>query len=582
MSSDSRLFIAVLVVLCNLATTALSREASFLPLGTEPLAALQTFAANATAQPDADSVSAGTSSHVTGWEGTPPGLLTALLPGLALPTASPVLNALAVRLLTTPIPDGPDAASLTNVRIDRLLTLGAGETAWQQVETLPTKAIDELTLRRAAATALIGTDADALCQLLPDLIKAHDSPAWQQLQTVCALRAKDFPAAQVTLNALHEAKISDDLFFDLAEKNVISGNRQLPRQMTPLSPVDLALVQLTGLPLRAETYAKPDAVLIPALLRTNAADDKARLVLAERAARKGLIDVPQLLDAYRAASFTPDELTANLASRETGPRLRALLAQSLTHDRSPPTRLDEALRFLHSGDGIEIAGVPAQAVVSLIADIAPAAEYNRSTAEVARLYLLANKPDGALPWLRQARVAAAGIGDLKSQLQNAWPLIALNGLVADSDYDRDFDNWLTVMLQAPPVAAVNPHQNSYRPPNAPVILTPREAAAALALLLAANGQPVPDSIWLKLAGAPVFNRQLLPDALTLDRLHAAAAGHRLNETLLYALLAAGDGAAPGLPVTLSIIRALRLVGLNAEATQLAVETAAALPLANPP
>ena len=111
--------------------------------------------------------------------------------------------------------------------------------------TAKAEQIDEATLRRGAEIALV-TDADLdVCKQLPGIIKTHAAPEWQEAMIVCQLRAGDVTAAQLALDVMHtQSPVKDDVFFQLAERNVINGGRSPPRQLTPLKPISLALLRL--------------------------------------------------------------------------------------------------------------------------------------------------------------------------------------------------------------------------------------------------------------------------------------------------------------------------------------------------
>ena len=62
--------------------------------------------------------------------------------------------------------------------------------------------------------------------------------------------------AQLSLDLLHTEDVKDETFFALAEKN-ISRRRALPRQLTPLKPLPLALLELIGQPFAAKFMRIP-------------------------------------------------------------------------------------------------------------------------------------------------------------------------------------------------------------------------------------------------------------------------------------------------------------------------------------
>ena len=101
------------------------------------------------------------------------------------------------------------------------------------------------------------------------------------------------------------------MFFYLIEKNIIAGSKVLPKQLAPLNPRTLALLQLTGSDFPADVYAHPEAALIPTLLTTPSKDDAARLNLAEQAAARGIIAGTDLAAVYKSITAVPVPVIKN-------------------------------------------------------------------------------------------------------------------------------------------------------------------------------------------------------------------------------------------------------------------------------
>ena len=248
-----------------------------------------------------------------------------------MPTNSAALNGLAQRFLLTTanVPEGASDSTqtLTSMRVEKLVALGDAADAWKLAAIAKPDQIDEITLRMAAEAALVSSEGKNVCAKLPDIIHTHTSPEWQKSLVACQLRANDTKAAQLGLEVLHTQDMKDDAFFELAERNIIGGSKSLPRQLTPLKPLNLALLRLIDEPLPPELYARPDAASFPNCCKPKRAMTMRVLALAERAAARGIIGSAQLADAYRSTLFPPDQLGNALTSSEVGPRLRALLYQ---------------------------------------------------------------------------------------------------------------------------------------------------------------------------------------------------------------------------------------------------------------
>lgn len=493
------------------------------------------------------------------WKGTPKELVTRVLPTVTLPTVSAALNGLAQRLLLTTanVPEGASDSTqtLTAMRVEKLTALGDAGDAWKLALLKPER-VDEVTLRTTAEAALVSSEGKDVCAKLPDIIKTHTSPEWQKLQVVCQLRAGDSKGAQLSLEVLHTQDVKDDGFFDLAERNVIGGSKSLPRQLTPLKPLNLALLRLLDEALPPELFARPDAASIPELLQAKARDDGLRLGLAERAAARGIIGSTQLADAYKATLFPADQLTNALMSPEVGPRARSLLYQALAVEKTPQRRLDAISKFLQSLDTLPLNSAMAHLLAELISDIPITNDYTSSSApDAARVFLMAGKPKEALAWLKIARQAPS----VTAQLQAFWPLVVLAGVETDSDYSPHLHAWLDAVLKD---ADHDRH----------------EQIGGVLLLFEATGYAVPEDAWARVIDASAAGRRsVLPPVLVLERLRTASTTNHRGETVLLALAAANAGVNESsiLPA-IETVRALRLIGLTSDGLMLAHETASML------
>ena len=216
------------------------------------------------------------------WKGTSRSLVEHLLPVLDLPSFSPTLNNLAQRFLltTADVPAGKpgNEPSLISLRVSDLIMLGDAKNAWKLVELAKPEQIDDVTLRKVIEAALVNSESANACAKLPDIIKNRSKTDWQEPLLVCQLMAKDTKAAQLTLDLMHTQNAKNDKLLYIAEHNIMGGAAELPRQLAPLKPLTLALLQLADLPLRGEVYAHPDTVVIPTLLTLKTKDDNARLI----------------------------------------------------------------------------------------------------------------------------------------------------------------------------------------------------------------------------------------------------------------------------------------------------------------
>ncbi len=531
------------------------------PVAAKPLAQIDPEAIGLLAQE-----SGGLGASV--WKDTSRLLVDKLLPAVGLPTASPTLNDLARRLLltTAAVPETVEGykppRSLTSLRVEKLLSLGAVQEAWEMSRLVEPTRLDAITLRLLTEAAIIGSNSEKVCEKVPAFMAANTKSGetgieWQKALIICKMRAKDDGAVQLGVDLLREQGAKDDIFLSLMSRNILGGVKTLPRQLTPLRATTLAALRQIDLPLPPELYARPEAALIPELLLTKGTDDNARLALAERAAAQGIGATGQLASAYKSAVFTPEEIAGANASTEKTPRSRALAYQAAFHEQSPQKKIELIERMLENVAPDMLTGGLSSLAADGLEAIVPSTDYNTVSARMARLMALAGRTDKAMAWLKIVEDVKDRLPDVGKLYAHDWPLFVLSGLVPDGDYAAGLKKWLEVALTANETATDREQ---------------RERTGRILLILSASGYAVPDEIWTRVIEAVPASKQLVAAPLLTERLNVAARAERKGETVLLSLLVAGDGAEKTpLPVLADVLRALRQTGLKAEALSLSRE-----------
>ncbi len=501
------------------------------------------------------------------WNGTPRAFVDRLLPDAAMPMASPTLNDLARRLLLSSavVPageKGKDSRSLMSLRLEKLLALGDADAAWRLANLTKPDRIDAATMRAVTEMALIGPDSKVLCDNMSAIMAAHDHEDWQKALVLCQLRGGDGKAVQLSLDVMREQRIKDDIFIMLAHRAVLNDGRRLPHQLSPLRPLSLGVLRHIDAPLPFDVFMRPEAALVPELLKAKAEDDSARLILAERSVARGIIGADRLADVYKSVAYAPEALADALNSRESGSKLRALLYQAALQESSPQKKAELIVKFIQSADSAFLAGGVSRALAGLAEAVPPTPDSNIFAAMAARLFVLADRPDRAMEWLKIAQGPARVLPNIESETQINWPLYVLGGVVADVDYGKELNEWVGKRLKDPALDAAT-------------LRTRRQQVGNLLVLFNAAGFAVPEETWLPVMESLGEGRRIpLPSAVLLERLRHAAQGQRRGETVLLGLLLGGGGASET-PVFVwaEIVRSLRMVGLTAEALSLAREAA---------
>jgi hypothetical protein len=498
------------------------------------------------------------------WENTSRGLVERVMQDMTLPASSPAINSLASRLLltTAAVPSGDTILkrSLVSLRLEKLLELGDVTGAWQLAMMAKPGSLDDTTMRTLTEAALMGPDSKDLCARMPEFMAGHKDAEWQKALILCQLRAGDTKAVQLGLDVMREQQVKDDVFITMMNRAMLGGGRKLPRHITPLKPLVLGILRQLDLPLPPDMYARPEAVLVPEMLRAKAEDDVIRLVLAEKSAAKGIISGSQLAAVYRDIPFKPEALPAVLNGGETGPRFHALLFQAAAAELTPGKRAELIVRFMQGADPMLLCGAGGQALAELAASVPVSADIGTASAEMARLMTLAGKPERALEWLNLARSVAVKIPAVADQVKAGWPLFVLSGIVTDVEYGTELASWLNSVLGK---ATDETGQERDQ----------RRKAAAVLVMFSASGYAVPEPSWLRVVNAiPESKRMMVPSAILLDRLRSAGVNNRRGEVALLSILLVGNGSGEvPLFVTADAVRALRLVGLKADAFALARE-----------
>ncbi|MGE4351735.1 MAG: hypothetical protein AB7E52_06055 [Bdellovibrionales bacterium] len=507
------------------------------------------------------------------WKDTDRLVVDRLMSALILPAPSPTLNDLARRLLLTTAAapmsatsDPEPKRSLLAQRIEALMALGAVSDAWKLSSLAEPKLVDDVTLRLLTEAALIGPDSKAVCDKVPGLMAAHgktDEEAgeqWQKSLLVCQLRAGDKEAVQLGVDVMREKGPKDALFLSLISKNILGESKRLPRQLTPLKPLNLALLRQIEVPLPPELYARASALMTPELLKIKSSDEAARVDLAERAAAKGFLTVQQVADVYQSISF--DEKAITKANTQEGgtPLSRAMAYQALVNEQAPAKKIELVQKLVSGLSAETLTGTHASMIAGFLDSVPVSSDMNAFAVSFARYFALAGKPDKAMVWLKQAQTAAAQSPDLKAKLDQQWPLFVLSGLVSDGDYAQGLKAWLDKELATDKEA------------DGEAVHAKRTLGGKILLLLNTSGYAVSEEAWRQVIEPVAPSKELVPSSVLVQRmLLDASAGHK-GETLLLALLLSKQNR-DGTPlrVKLDILKALRHAGFVAEAQAYARE-----------
>jgi hypothetical protein len=488
------------------------------------------------------------------WQGTPRSLVVALLPRLTA-TSSPVLQGLTSRLLlSNAVAPGPrpqqeaagEPADLVDMRLERLIAAGQVEAASAVLAQVPNRG--EPLERRGVELAFLADDTKSACARVAEGVRRYRSPWWSRALIACQALSGDGAGAALGLDLLHEQKAPrDDAFETLVQ--IVGGRKAKLDHLPDPSPLHLALLAASKLPLPADALSAAS----PAALRFWAGAEKAplaqRLVAGERAAAFGALPVERLRALYDDVELTQED-RANALSRaatEKGARAHALLYEAAKAQPLGSARAEilQALLAQARKDGDLV--LVARIVEPLVLELKPSGDIAWFAGDATRVLLLTGHAAEARGWF--------AIAD-KDTARGIFPIARL-AVGRDIAWDdKQLGGAIDAVLKADSDGGAR-------------------AAATVLALLAAFDDPVGAADW-----APLFARLPLasldlPGAPIWFDLPRAAVGHRLGETVLLALLTAGEGdRLSAQPTRLArAIEGLRGVGLEGDARALAVEAA---------
>ena len=484
------------------------------------------------------------------WQTTPRILVAAAL-GQIQPTTSPALQSLARRLLLSPAeaPAGDDPATGPNLallRVQTLTALGQVSDAMALADQLHLRTDPEAVEQLRIQLRFVANDTDGGCQKIQEAIGRYQDVWWDRAFIACQALAGDQAKAAMGQAMLRERNAAPDAPFD-SLIDAVAGRPVKIDHMPNATPMDIALLAATKLPLPMDTLLAAD----PSLLHEWATNPKIandrRLAAAERAAYLGALSLDDLRDTYTEVSFKDAERKSVLAQSSDSPRSRAILYSIAREETDPAVRAQALNILLQAAHKQGTFPVTARLVTPLLLEINPAPELAWFAPEVIRAFYVAARPAEARQWLQlvdpQTAAALFPLARLAEGASGpAWPAGGLEDVLNS--------------IPAKDGAGAN-------------------KLVLIAALFAASGETVTPSDWALVAGLPPVPAAPWPNAaLVLDQ-RLAADNHRLGETVLtiLAICNAGNALTTQPALLAQAVAGLRAVGLDADARSLAVEAA---------
>lgn len=502
------------------------------------------------------------------WRGIDRSVVENLLPRLPVATSSPAMQELARRLLLTRarVPDGTATApSLLGLRVERLAAAGDTASVNALMDLAPTELSDRNVSRAKVDGLLLSGDTAGACADFQTLVAEDpEETYWLKGLAFCRALVGAHEQAAFAAELLRDIGEEDPPFFALL--GVLAGDRGLAvDSLLDPTPLHIAMTKTARLPIPVDAIAGASPGILVAIARSSNADLELRLAAAERAEAAGALDAALLAEIYRSVTFTPEELSDAPSALEnlTAPRANALLYQ-VAQIQVVPTARAEALKLAWRlarergsyGTAVRVNLVSLQA-------LEPSPELSWFAIDAVRALYMAGDISAANNWFAMVQANAnpdnqeAALAVLK-----LWPLPFLR----DPRYQQGWDGMAVLGPWVDGIDALDGAPDR-RVQQVELVLT----------LLAALDFDVPAAVW-----APIFQRSLvvstsIPAAGLWLQLRSASLSGGVGATVLFALLALGErGPGSAEPIVLSeIVSALRQVGLDDAARQVAVEAAMA-------
>ena len=502
------------------------------------------------------------------WRGIDRTVVESLLPRLPVATASRAMQELTRRLLLTRarVPDGAAAAaSLLGLRVERLAAAGDTGSVNALMGLAPADLSDRNVSRAKVDGLLLSGDTAGACADFQTLVvEDPEETYWVKGLAFCRALVGAHEQASFAAVLLRDLGVQDPPFFTLL--GVLSGDRGLALEsLLDPTPLHIAMTKTAQLPLPVDAIAGASPGILAAIARSPNADLDLRLAAAERAEAVGALDATLLAEIYRSVTFAPDELSDAVSALQqlSAPRANALLYQ-VAEIQEVPTARAEALtlawKIARERGGY---GTAVRVNLSSLQALEPAAELAWFAIDAVRALYTAGDHDNAKRWFAMVQSnATPGNADAAMAVIKLWPLPFLR----DARYQQGWDGVAVLgpWIDGMDILGGSPDQQAQQ---VEIVLT----------LLAAFDFAIPEEAWSPLLQNPLSVSSFVPAAGLWLHLRNAAERGAVGATTLFSLLALGkNGPAGADPIVLSeVVTALRNVGLDDAARQVAVEAAMA-------
>jgi len=486
------------------------------------------------------------------WVGASPSLVEALLPKLPMGQTSPAMADLARRLLLSRA-DPPQGAgkrrSLLSARLERLVALGDFASVEPLAQMVPGElASAEVLAPRVDVLLYQGTDKEA-CALAERARGRGGEAHWTKRLAYCDALAGKVAEARMGVDVLAGTGDEDAAFASLMARLV---DKAKVAEVSPEAPsaVHFALLRQTGAGLAASAIERASPGFLMAWAGYEKAPAPQRIAAGERAASAGVLSTTALLGLYSALPVKPQRLAAPYDGKPlAGAEGAAFAVQRVAISDDAGERAKLIAAALKSAQGRGVLPALASAFAPDLAAIPATDELAEMGATLATGEVLAGNSRAARRWLDIVRTKGPREGAL-----------ALRSLLTVAGQEADL-SWSASDMAA--------RVHGAAPENRARAGLEWEIAGAFGLNDGGGVSPT-------ISEGPLTMPGVAPIPAVLEGLEDASAQNHLGASVLYALAALGETGPRGAhPLAISaVVRALKRVGLDAEARGIAAEALA--------
>ena len=524
------------------------------------------------------------------WRGVTRTQALALLDAIPTQPHFAALRDVSTRLLlsraTAPVAVGEDVPSLLSKRAQVLLKLGDIETVRLLMSAAPLQDRPAGIDRVDAVVQLLDFNNARACGLARNNQATASADVWQRLLIYCDALDGKADGVQFGLSLLRETS-GDDTAMVLLADALLSGNKITLDKIADPKPIHFAMTRAANVQLPESVAKSDDPVILTAAAMAPNLLLGAKIEAAERAVGMGVLDPNELRQLHTKVPFDAPDLENALtrAGEVGGAGARALLYQAANKTNIPVSRAEIITSALDIGreDGRYLATI--EAFRPLIDRLPPTPEMVWFALTGVRAYLALGETPGTERWMALLRASAQVRDEAALALDRVRPLAHLLGVDERAvSIDEMLSAWRETVSGNAELSAAQAMLNG-------MFLALGEDLPANAwdgipdMASAAQEMPGPGA-WFQFRDAIrsfAGNQQATTPPMPSVNMNAYGAARGMAST-------SGDGPMAGIakPVILTLqimnnpqpspvtifeaVSALRVLGLNAEARRLAVET----------